>query len=152
MNAKFWLTVQPQTAAIIKRFGKQHRIITEAGLNFKLPFIEEVAQVLSLDSQRLVFEVAIQNGELVEVLVKYRVIIAHAKKNIRDFSPDKASLVITQAITAALKPYGAEHILDHSRAQLEKVLMLSLNQLTTNISYEIKFVWIEKFRGISFNH
>ena len=45
-------TVNQQTAAVIERFGKFKRI-ANAGLNFKLPFIDRVAGKLSLRVQQL---------------------------------------------------------------------------------------------------
>ena len=48
-----WLfTVEQQTAAIVERFGRFHRI-GEAGLNQKLPLIDRVAGRLSLRVQQL---------------------------------------------------------------------------------------------------
>jgi regulator of protease activity HflC (stomatin/prohibitin superfamily) len=47
-----WFIVQQQTAAIIERFGKYDRV-ANAGLNFKLPYIESVAKVVDLRTNQL---------------------------------------------------------------------------------------------------
>src|SRR6185312_17221344 len=49
-------TVQQQTRAIVERFGKYVRT-ARPGLNFKLPYIERIAQRVSLRVQQLLVEV-----------------------------------------------------------------------------------------------
>src|SRR5579883_156283 len=45
-------TVNQQTAAIVERFGK-YQTIAQAGLNFKIPWIDYVAGVMNLRVQQL---------------------------------------------------------------------------------------------------
>lgn len=45
-------TVKQQTAAIIERFGKFSRVVT-AGLNFKVPFVENIARTIDLRVHQL---------------------------------------------------------------------------------------------------
>ena len=74
-------TVKQQTSAIIERFGKFKRT-ARPGLNFKLPFIEHVAQRVSLKVQQLIVEVETKTKDDVFVklfvAVQYRVIEEHA--------------------------------------------------------------------------
>jgi regulator of protease activity HflC (stomatin/prohibitin superfamily) len=74
-------TVKQQTSAIIERFGKFARS-ARPGLNFKLPFIENVVQRVSLKVQQLIVEVETKTKDDVFVklfvAVQYRVIEEHA--------------------------------------------------------------------------
>ena len=51
-----FFTVQQQSRAIIERFGKYVRT-ARPGLNFKIPYIETIAQRVSLRVQQLLVEV-----------------------------------------------------------------------------------------------
>jgi regulator of protease activity HflC (stomatin/prohibitin superfamily) len=51
-----FFTVQQQSRAIIERFGKYVRT-ARPGLNFKIPYIEHIAQRVSLRVQQLLVEV-----------------------------------------------------------------------------------------------
>jgi regulator of protease activity HflC (stomatin/prohibitin superfamily) len=48
----FFYTVQQQTVAIIQRFGK-HQAVSQAGLNFKIPFIDVIVVRLDLRIREL---------------------------------------------------------------------------------------------------
>jgi len=72
-----FFTVQQQSRAIVERFGKYVRT-AKPGLNFKLPFIETIAQRVSLRVQQLLVEVETKtlDNVFVKVLVavQYRVV------------------------------------------------------------------------------
>ena len=72
-----FFTVQQQSRAIIERFGRYVRT-AKPGLNFKLPFIETIAQRVSLRVQQLLVEVETktQDNVFVKLLVavQYRVL------------------------------------------------------------------------------
>lgn len=61
-------TVRQQTAAIIERFGKFHKIAA-AGLNFKIPFIDMIAGRVSLRVQQLDVRVETKTKDNVFVFV-----------------------------------------------------------------------------------
>ncbi|MDE2134601.1 MAG: SPFH domain-containing protein [Alphaproteobacteria bacterium] len=72
-----YFTVQQQSRAIIERFGKYVRT-AKPGLNFKVPYIETVAQRVSLRVQQLLVEVDTKTLDnvfvKVSVAVQYRVV------------------------------------------------------------------------------
>ncbi|MBF0565765.1 MAG: SPFH domain-containing protein [Nitrospirae bacterium] len=47
-----WFIVRQQTAAIIERFGKYNRV-ANAGLNFKVPYIESIVKIIDLRTHQL---------------------------------------------------------------------------------------------------
>lgn len=47
-----WFIVRQQTAAIIERLGKYNRV-ANAGLNFKIPYLESIAKVVDLRTNQL---------------------------------------------------------------------------------------------------
>ena len=73
----WFFTVQQQSRAIIERFGRYVRT-ARPGLNFKLPYIEHIAQRVSLRVQQLPVEVETKTMDNVfvklAVAVQYRVI------------------------------------------------------------------------------
>src|ERR1051325_11817879 len=72
-----FFTVQQQSRAIIERFGKYVRT-ARPGLNFKVPYIEHIAQRVSLRVQQLLVEVETKTLDNVFVklfvAVQYRVV------------------------------------------------------------------------------
>src|SRR6185437_9026475 len=70
-------TVQQQSRAIIERFGRYVRT-ARPGLNFKIPYIEHIAQRVSLRVQQLLVEVETKTLDNVFVrlfvAVQYRVV------------------------------------------------------------------------------
>ncbi len=69
-----FFTVQQQSRAIIERFGKYVRT-ARPGLNFKLPYIENVVQRVSLRVQQLMVEV--ETKTLDNVFVKFFVAVQY---------------------------------------------------------------------------
>lgn len=61
-------TVRQQTAAIVERFGRFHKV-SAAGLNFKIPLIDQIAGRLSLRVQQLDVRVETKTKDNVFVLV-----------------------------------------------------------------------------------
>lgn len=72
-----FFTVQQQTTAIVERFGKYLRT-APPGLNVKIPFIDSVAQRVSLRVQQLIVDVETKTRDNVfvrlSVAVQYRVV------------------------------------------------------------------------------
>ena len=72
-----FFTVQQQTRAIVERFGRYVRTASP-GLRFKIPFIESIAQRVSLRVQQLLVEVETKTLDNVFVkllvAVQYRVV------------------------------------------------------------------------------
>lgn len=67
-----FFTVEQQTVAVIERFGKYSRL-AQAGLNFKLPFLESVVDRVSLRIEQLDVEVETKTKDNVFVQVKVSV-------------------------------------------------------------------------------
>ena len=64
--------VKQQSAYIIERFGKYHSI-RNAGLQFKIPFVDRIAARLSLRIQQLDVEVETKTNDDVFVHIKISV-------------------------------------------------------------------------------
>lgn len=67
-----WITVKQQEAAIIQRLGKFERV-AQAGLNFKLPFLDSVAGRISLKVKQLDVNVETKSKDNVFVHLKVSV-------------------------------------------------------------------------------
>jgi regulator of protease activity HflC (stomatin/prohibitin superfamily) len=69
-----FFTVEQQTAAIIERFGRYRRT-AHAGLNIKIPFIENIRQRVNLKVQQLIVEVETKTKD--NVFVKMPVAVQY---------------------------------------------------------------------------
>ncbi len=67
-------TVKQQSAAVVERFGKYHSI-RQAGLHFKLPFVDQVAGRVSLKIQQL--DVLVETKTKDDVFVKIKVSVQY---------------------------------------------------------------------------
>jgi regulator of protease activity HflC (stomatin/prohibitin superfamily) len=63
-------TVKQQTAALIERFGKFHSI-KQAGLQFKIPFLDRISGKVSLKIQQL--DVLVETKTMDDVFIKIRI-------------------------------------------------------------------------------
>ncbi|MBC6439209.1 MAG: protease modulator HflC [Rhodospirillales bacterium] len=100
-------TVAQYEQALVLRFGKWERTITEPGLNFKLPtFVDEVIyyenRVLQIDGQPEQVTASDQKRLVVDAFALYRITDAlrfkNAAQNVQNFEP-----LIQQALTATLR-------------------------------------------------
>ena len=71
---KSFFTVKQQTAAILERFGKFHRIC-QSGLHLKIPLVDKISGKLSLKIQQL--DVIIETKTLDNVFVKLKVSVQY---------------------------------------------------------------------------
>ena len=61
-----YFTVEQQSASVVERFGKFHRV-SNPGLNFKIPFIEEVRSPISLRVMQI--DVAVETKTIDDVFI-----------------------------------------------------------------------------------
>lgn len=73
-------TVEQQTAAIVQRFGKFHKI-AQPGLNFKIPILDHVTQRINLRVQQLnvKVETKTEDNVFVHVVVAVQYLVLPAK-------------------------------------------------------------------------
>ena len=76
-----WVIVKQQQAAVIQRFGKFERV-ANAGFQFKIPFIDQVAGKMSLKVQQLDVKVETKTSDDVFVHLKVSVQYQVVKSNI----------------------------------------------------------------------
>ncbi len=80
MTLPFWFTVEQQTAALVQRMGKFHRV-ARAGFQLKLPFLEDIAGRINLRVQQLDVQVETKTRDnvFVQVLVSVQYFVIPEK-------------------------------------------------------------------------
>ncbi len=90
-----FFTIEQKHVGIVQRFGKFLRI-ANAGLNFKVPFIDQVAEVLSLKIEELDVEVETKTKDNVfvdmNVSVQYSVIPGREKEAFYELTSPKEQI------------------------------------------------------------
>lgn len=71
-------TVDPTEQALVLQFGKPQRVITKPGLNFKIPFIQDVSyfdrRILDIDTEPQEIIASDQKRLIVDAFARYRII------------------------------------------------------------------------------
>ncbi|MCU0346506.1 MAG: SPFH domain-containing protein [Saprospiraceae bacterium] len=120
-------TVKQQTAAIIQRFGKFHSI-RQAGLHFKIPFVDTVAGKITMKIQQL--DVPVETKTKDDVFVSIKVSVQYLIK------PDS----IYDAFYKLQNPYEqmSSYIFDVVRAEVPKMKLDDVFERKDDIAVAIK--------------
>ena len=136
-------TVLEVKNAIVLQFGDPKRVITEPGLNFKIPFIQNVifidnrildidapaAEIIASDQKRLIVD-AFVKFKIVDVLEFYK---ALGNENV---ARSRISAVVNSRIRGVLGEEPLSAVLSESRSKLMK-------QITSLVEAEVKDFGIE---------
>lgn len=120
-------TVKQQTAAIIQRFGKFHSI-RQAGLHFKIPFVDTVAGKITMKIQQL--DVPVETKTKDDVFVSIKVSVQYLIK------PES----IYDAFYKLQNPYEqmSSYIFDVVRAEVPKMKLDDVFERKDDIAVAIK--------------
>jgi len=124
---KAFFTVKQQSCAVIERFGKFHRI-AESGLHFKIPFIDNISNKISLKINQL--NVSVETKTLDNVFVNLMVAVQY------EVLPDK----VFQACYKLKDPEQQikSYVFDLVRAQVPKLLLDDVFAKKDDIAVAVK--------------
>lgn len=139
--------VSQKTALIIEKFGKYDRVM-HAGLHFRIPVIEQVVKVMSLQLQQIREDVKVKTSDNVfvtlPVAVQYRVQADKVKE--AHYELEEPEKIIVALVLNDIKSTAAEMPLEavfKSRDQLEQGVKSTLVEKLGSYGYEVDTVVVD---------
>jgi modulator of FtsH protease HflC len=143
--------VQEINQAIVLQFGDPKKIITKAGLNFKLPFIQNVVyldkRVLNLDNSPEEVIAADQKRLIVDAIARFKIVdplkfyISVGNERV---ARSRLSTIINSRIRGVLGTQELATLLSTDRAKQMAIIQNDVNEEAKNFGIEIVDVRIKR--------
>ena len=143
--------VQEISQAIVLQFGDPKKIITKAGLNFKLPFIQNVVyldkRILNLDSAPEEVIAADQKRLIVDAIARFKIVdplkfyISVGNERV---ARSRLSTIINSRIRGVLGTQELATLLSTDRAKQMSIIQNDVNTEAENFGIEIVDVRIKR--------
>ena len=146
--------VKEVNQAIVLQFGDPKKIIIEPGLNFKLPFIQNVvfldSRILNLDTPPAEVIASDQKRLIVDAYVKFKIIdVLDFYKTLgnENVARSRISAIVNSRIRSVLGERPLAAVLSEDRANLMKEIKIPIwrQELKTARKKEGKLIWINSF-------
>lgn len=134
-------TIKQHTAVIIERLGKYHRVC-HAGLHFKIPFIDKVAEKFSLKIQQLDVHAEAKTQENIFVTVTVSIQFKVSKNNIYDAyynmeNPyEQISTYVTNIIRSEIPKITLKDVFENKDA-IAEIVNNTLSEKINSYGYEV---------------
>ncbi len=145
------IIVQEINQAIVLQFGDPKKIITKAGLNFKLPFIQNVVyldkRVLNLDNPPEEVIAADQKRLIVDAIARFKIVdplkfyISVGNERV---ARSRLSTIINSRIRGVLGKQELATLLSTDRAKQMAIIQNDVNEEAKNFGIEIVDVRIKR--------
>ena len=143
--------VQEISQAIVLQFGDPKRIVTKAGLNFKLPFIQNVVyldrRILNLDNAPEEVIAADQKRLIVDAIARFKIVdplkfyISVGNERV---ARSRLSTIINSRIRGVLGKQELATLLSTDRAKQMAIIQNDVNTEAQNFGIEIVDVRIKR--------
>ena len=143
--------VQEISQAIVLQFGDPKKIITKAGLNFKLPFIQNVVyldkRILNLDSAPEEVIAADQKRLIVDAIARFKIVdplkfyISVGNERV---ARQRLATIINSRIRGVLGKQELATLLSKDRAKQMSIIQNDVNTEAKNFGIEIVDVRIKR--------
>ena len=143
--------VQEISQAIVLQFGDPKEIVTKAGLNFKLPFIQNVVyldkRILNLDNDPEEVIAADQKRLIVDAFARFKIVdplkfyISVGNERV---ARSRLSTIINSRIRGVLGTQELATLLSTDRARQMQIIQSQVNQEAQNFGIEIVDVRIKR--------
>ena len=143
--------VQEISQAIVLQFGDPKKIVTKAGLNFKLPFIQNVVyldkRILNLDNDPEEVIAADQKRLIVDAFARFKIVdplkfyISVGNERV---ARSRLSTIINSRIRGVLGTQELATLLSTDRARQMQIIQSQVNQEAQNFGIEIVDVRIKR--------
>ena len=143
--------VQEINQAIVLQFGDPKKIITKAGLNFKLPFIQNVVfldkRILNLDNEPEEVIAADQKRLIVDAFARFKIVdplkfyISVGNERV---ARSRLSTIINSRIRGVLGTQELATLLSTDRARQMQIIQSQVNEEAQNFGIEIVDVRIKR--------
>ena len=143
--------VQEISQAIVLQFGDPKKIISKAGLNFKLPFIQNVVfldkRILNLDNEPQEVIAADQKRLIVDAIARFKIIdplkfyISVGNERV---ARSRLSTIINSRIRGVLGTQELATLLSTDRARQMQIIQSQVNEEAKNFGIQIVDVRIKR--------
>jgi membrane protease subunit HflC len=143
--------VQEISQAIVLQFGDPKKIVTKAGLNFKLPFIQNVVyldkRILNLDNDPEEVIAADQKRLIVDAFARFKIVdplkfyISVGNERV---ARSRLSTIINSRIRGVLGTQELATLLSTDRARQMQIIQSQVNEEAQNFGIEIVDVRIKR--------
>ena len=143
--------VQEISQAIVLQFGDPKKIVTKAGLNFKLPFIQNVVyldkRILNLDNDPEEVIAADQKRLIVDAFARFKIVdplkfyITVGNERV---ARSRLSTIINSRIRSVLGTQELATLLSTDRARQMQIIQSQVNEEAQNFGIEIVDVRIKR--------
>jgi len=143
--------VQEISQAIVLQFGDPKKIITKAGLNFKLPFIQNVVyldkRILNLDNEPEEVIAADQKRLIVDAFARFKIVdplkfyISVGNERV---ARSRLSTIINSRIRGVLGTQELATLLSTDRARQMQIIQSQVNEEAKNFGIQIVDVRIKR--------
>jgi len=143
--------VQEISQAIVLQFGDPKKIVTKAGLNFKLPFIQNVVyldkRILNLDNDPEEVIAADQKRLIVDAFARFKIVdplkfyISVGNERV---ARSRLSTIINSRIRSVLGTQELATLLSTDRARQMQIIQSQVNEEAKNFGIEIVDVRIKR--------
>lgn len=140
-----FFVVQEWKQAIVLQFGEPRKVITEPGLNFKIPFIQDAiffdSRMLNLDPQPEEMILSDQKRIIVDSFARYKIVdplkFFQTVRNESTFN-DRFGRILNAAVRGVIAKYPLTTLLSVER---DTIMGIIQSQVTTNqINYGIEIM------------
>ena len=149
VNAVF--TVHMKEFVAVRQFGRIVKVITEPGLNFKIPFIQSVVKIdnriQKLEVQTEAFSKDLQSVDTT-LAINYRVDTAKSYSIYKNIGANYEDVLVTPAVNEVLKAITATYTAEETvtnRALISDGLVTGLNEKLNSIGLYVTDVNIIDF-------
>ena len=143
--------VQEISQAIVLQFGDPKKIVTKAGLNFKLPFIQNVVyldkRILNLDNDPEEVIAAVQKRLIVDAFARFKIVdplkfyISVGNERV---ARSRLSTIINSRIRGVLGTQELATLLSTDRARQMQIIQSQVNEEAKNFGINIVDVRIKR--------
>lgn len=137
-------TVQEGTQALVVRFGDVRQSITQTGLFFRLPFIDDVVvidkRILSIETNPSEIIASDQKRFVADAFVRYRVIdpiIFFKTLGNQNNANDRIRRLLTASMNSVLAKEPLRAVLSEKRTQLMTDIQAKISQETQELGIEV---------------
>ena len=148
---QYLFIVQEISQAIVLQFGDPKKIVTKAGLNFKLPFIQNVVfldrRILNLDNDPEEVIAADQKRLIVDAIARFKIVdplkfyISVGNERV---ARSRLSTIINSRIRGVLGKQELATLLSTDRAKQMAIIQNDVNNEAQNFGIEIVDVRIKR--------
>ena len=139
-----FFVVNETKQAIVLQFGEPRQVISEPGINFKIPFIQDAvffeSRMLNLDPQPEEMILSDQKRIIVDSFARYKIIdplkFFQTVRNEATFQ-DRFGRILNASVRGVIAQYSLSSLLSQSRSEIMKLIQIQVKNNEGNYGIQI---------------